>query len=230
MRSRITVMETKEDLKTLAKALNPVIGYYDPLNLADSNFWGQGDEATIGWLRESEIKHGRIAMFGFVGYIAHENGLRWGFDDALGAVPGGLSAPATWDAIPEIAKLQIVLFVGLMELWRENKLVLAEDGEKHYMRGGKPGYFPTFKMLPHPVPFNLFDPFNNAKNRSPERKAKGLVAEINNGRLAMLGLFGFVSEATVPGSVPALTGLIQPYSGDVMQPFANNVFTNPSWF
>ena len=49
----------------------------------------------------------------------------------------------------------------------------------------------------------------------------------HNGRL---GLFGFVSEATVPGSVPALTGLIQPYSGDVMQPFANNVFTNPSWF
>ena len=36
----------------------------------------------------------------------------------------------------------------------------------------------------------------------------------------MIGLFGFISEATVPGSVPALTGKILPYSGDVMVPFA----------
>jgi len=43
-----------------------------------------------------------------------------------------------------------------MEIWRENKAVLEGDGEKHYMSGGKPGYFPSFKMLPHPVPFNLF--------------------------------------------------------------------------
>ena len=27
-----------------------------------------------------------------------------------------------WDAIPEIAKWQIVLFVGLMDIWRESKV------------------------------------------------------------------------------------------------------------
>ena len=53
------------------------------------------------------------------------------------------------------------------------------------MRGGKPGYYPTFDNLPHPTPFNLFDPFKLSKNASPEKKAKGLLAEINNGRLAM---------------------------------------------
>jgi len=39
----------------------------------------------------------------------------------------------------------------------------------------------------------------------------------------MIGIFGFISEATVPGSVPGLTGLVKPYDGDVMAPFAGNL-------
>ena len=216
-------METKAELVDLAKQLNPVIGYWDPLKLADSNFWNQGEEFTIGWLRESEVKHGRIAMFGFIGYIVHENGIRTP-DGIANLVSTDLSAPAVWDAIPEIGKWQIVLFVGLMDIWRESKVTLAGDGQKHYTKGGKIGYFPTFKMLPHPVPFDLFRPFGPSFRSSEEEKAKGRIAEINNGRLAMLGLFGFLSEATVPGSVPALTGLVKPYTGEVMAPFASNVF------
>ena len=89
------------------------------------------------------------------------------------------------------------------------------------MRGGKPGYFPTFAQLPHPVPFNLFDPFGLSKNASPEKKAKGLLAEVNNGRLAQIGIMGFVSESHLPGSVPALTGLVKSCGDlDVMAPFA----------
>merc|ERR1719393_408121 len=129
-RSHGAVMETKAELEALAMELNPLVGYWDPLKLADGNFWGQGEEATIGWLRESEIKHGRIAMFGFVGFIVHANGLRTPFDPIASSVPTDLSGPAVWDAIPEIAKLQIILFVGLMDIWRENKAVLAGDGEK----------------------------------------------------------------------------------------------------
>ena len=67
---------------------------------------------------------------------------------------------------------------------------------------GKPGYFPTFDQLPHPVPFNLFDPFKLSKNKTPEQKAKGLITEINNGRLAMIGLFG---ESPHPTPTPTLT-------------------------
>merc|ERR1711998_23669 len=163
-----------EGLKAQAKSLNPVVGFWDPLNLSGGEFWGDSNAATIGFLREAEIKHGRVAMAGFVGFF---------------------------------------------EFWRENSYVLKEDGETHYMRGGKPGYFPTFDQLPHPGPFNLFDPFKFSKNASPEKKKAGLLKEINNGRLAQIGLFGFISEAKVPGSVPALTGLVQPYDGDVMAPF-----------
>jgi len=93
------------------------------------------------------------------------------------------------------------------------------------MSGGKPGYFPSFDMLPHPVPFNLFDPFGNSASRDEAAKAKGRLAEINNGRLAMIGLFGFLSEASVPGSVPLLKGVVPAYGGQVMAPFTENIWS-----
>lgn len=47
---------TKSDLETIAEKANPVVKFYDPLNLAEADFYGMGSEATIGFLRQSEIK------------------------------------------------------------------------------------------------------------------------------------------------------------------------------
>ena len=49
-------METSEDLAVLAKKCNPIVGYFDPLGLSEQSFWNTTPEATIGFLRESEIK------------------------------------------------------------------------------------------------------------------------------------------------------------------------------
>jgi hypothetical protein len=234
-------MDAFSDLKAQAMDLNPVVGYFDPLSLAEGEFWGQSQTATIGWLRHSEMKHGRIAMAGFVGYIVHENGIRWpvALSTSLPDYSSfeGLSAPAVWDALPTAAKAQIIVVIGFFEFWSENRYVLESDGQTHYMRGGKPGYFPTFQEAPHPMPFNLFDPFGYTKNLSPEQKARKLNIEINNGRLAMLGLMSFISEAKVPGSVPLLNGLIKKYDGQVMIPFGENErfpvigsFADPNYF
>ena len=217
-------MATKADLEKLAAELNPVIKFFDPLNLSEQEFWGDSNEATVAFLRQSEIKHGRIAMFAFVGYCVQANGIHWPWRMTLegDAFPSMASPAEQWDAIPEAAKWQIILTIGFFEFWRENAYVLSSEGQSHYMRGGKPGYFPSFDQLPHPVPFNLFDPFKLSKGKSEAAKASGLVKEINNGRLAMIGIMGFLAEAKVPGSVPALSGLIKPYSGEVMAPFDAN--------
>jgi hypothetical protein len=164
-------------------------------------------------------------MAAFVGYCVQSNThFPWkltgeiSFDDIAAA--GG--PPDQWDALPTNAKLQIILFIGFLEFWSENNYVLASSGQTHYMRGGKPGAFPSLKKeIPHPIPFELFDPFNLQKNKSDEWKAEKLRTEINNGRLAMLGIMAFLAESKVPGSVPALGSLnIAPYSGEVMAPFS----------
>merc|ERR1712083_380801 len=160
-------METLDGLIELAEENPGPFGYWDPLKLAEKEFWGESNEATIGFLRHAEIKHGRVAMAGFVGYCIHENGIRWPFP-LSSSLPDyssfeGLSAPAVWDATPQASRLQILVAVGFFEFGSEWNYVLEQDGTSHYMRGGKPGYFPTFKEIPHPVPFNLFDPFGFTK-------------------------------------------------------------------
>ena len=235
-----------------------------------------GQEASIGFLRQAEIKHGRVAMAAFVGYIVQSNGIYWPWAlTTSGITHADISAagspPAQWDALPTAAKVQILLFIGalrcsiltvgggghhepargsclaastaaltgaskaelrvfpfrvrastgFLETCSESTYILEQSGTSHYMKGGVPGKFPSIKgIFPHPIPFDLFDPFGLSKNKSAEAKEKGLRTEINNGRLAQLGIMAFVAEAKVPGSVPFLTGKIAPYSGEIMAPFS----------
>jgi len=224
------VMETVEDLKALSAKLNPAVGYWNPLSLGETSLGAAYDtDAAIGFLRHAEIKHGRVAMAAFVGFVVQSNvHFPWaltleGITHADIAAAGGPAAQ--WDALPTAAKLQIFGLIFLLELWGESKSALEAAGQKHYMRGGKPGYYPTFELFTdvvHPLPLNtLWDPFGFTKKMTPERKEKALLAEINNGRLAQIGIIGMCSASKgliVPGldSIPGIT----PYSGEYMAPFS----------
>ena len=76
------------------------------------------------------------------------------------------------------------------------------------------------------MPVDLYDPAGLWGDMSAEKSKRGLAVEINNGRAAMLGIFGFMSASKVPGSVPVLT-FIPPYDGNYMIPFEGN-FHMPS--
>ena len=198
---------------------------------------GTTSEESIGFLRHAEIKHGRVAMAAFVGFCVQANGIHfpWNLQAPLGAVNSGIPTISfgdisaaggpgdQWDALPTAAKLQIIGAIGFLEMCGEASVLLEMDGQQHYVRGGKPGYFPKIKdKMPHPIPLEFFDPLGLQKKMTPEQKEKSLLAEINNGRLAMLGTFGLVS-ASKGLIVPGLDSLgLKQYAGEPMAPFSGN--------
>ena len=142
----------------------------------------------------------------------------------------GALAPSTrvearqrrWDNIPLIGKLQILVFVGMLESYGEGAGQPA--GYVHYTKGGLPGFFPDIAGRIGPFPIgniNLYKPFDIFPEQSEEEKTRGRQVEINNGRLAMLGLMSLLTESNGL-IVPPLDGIegFPKYAGNVMIPFS----------
>ena len=229
-----TALNSKAELEALAMsntdALGQSMGFWDPLGLADGDFWGLGNEGTIGYLRHAEIKHGRVAMAGFLGFIAQCTPLVNG-EHAAAPYRGyvaGVTPQEQWDNIPQAGKLQIFALVGMLESYGEG--AGFPEGYVHYAKGGMPGYYPPIGGTAGfgQVTFDLYKPFPIFPEQTDAEKERGRRVEINNGRLAMLGLFSLLSESAVPGSVPALDGFADfpKYAGNVMIPFSNDF----SWY
>ena len=221
-----TALNSKAELEALAMsntdALGQSMGFWDPLGLADGDFWGLGNEGTIGYLRHAEIKHGRVAMAGFLGFIAQCTPLVNG-EHAAAPYRGyvaGVTPQEQWDNIPQAGKLQIIAFVGMLESYGEG--AGNPDGYTHYTKGGLPGFYPSIKGKgAGQITFDLYKPFPIFPEQSEAQKERGRRVEVNNGRAAMLGLMSLLSASAVPGSVPALSGIegFPQYSGNVMIPF-----------
>ena len=164
-------METKADLEKLATDLCPLIGFWDPLELSSADFWGQGEEATIGWLRESEIKHGRISMLAVWGYIATGTGWRLPGMEEVGT---GFKAFENLDKLPFEARgvFPLTLFTMIM---LEFSVMQDFAGTAEFPGDLRNGV----------VDFG-WDNFDEAT------KLKKRNIEINNGRAAMMGILGLM--------------------------------------
>ena len=140
---------------------------------------------TLGWYRAAEIKHGRVAMLAFTGFVVQSMG---GGMIPFGAA--GARAPLSAKPFEALGQLggagliQIVLTIGFIELY-------SETIKPHYTKGGTPGYLPII------APSGLAGDVDlRAANK-----------ELKNGRLAMIGMMGFFAAAAIPGSVPFLAGV-----------------------
>jgi Chlorophyll A-B binding protein len=150
---------------------------FDPLGFASS-------EKTLFWMRDAEIKHGRLAMLAAVGWplseLWHKN---------IASVFGLPSILAANDRAPSI------LNGGLQNTWAFGMLMMSiifagylegkamNDGNIFWGAEKPAGYIPgDYK----------FDPLNliNAKGN----KNAMLSAEIKNGRLAMIAITAFVFQ------------------------------------
>jgi len=157
------------------------LGYWDPLGLGKAK-----PEKFARW-RAVEIKHGRIAMAATTGYIVQEC-LRWpGYLSSSAGVkfadlPNGIKGFA---AIPPLGKLQILLFIGLMEVatWP-------------FYDFSNP-WRPTVRT--DKAPGDVAGDFWVRYSDADEKNTK-LNIELNNGRAAMMGATGMLMHDHLVGS------------------------------
>merc|ERR1719408_247033 len=151
------------------------LGVWDPLGLIGN------DAVKYRRWQEMEIKHGRFSMLAFVHVILTEAGIRWpGYlsfaeDIKFSDMPGGTLA--SWAALPNLAWIQIVLIVALLD-----NSVLAQDPAK------APGDVIPFFWVRYPD----VEGFSGKEFK--------LNAERNNGRAAMMGISGMLIHESLTGN------------------------------
>ncbi len=142
----------------------PPVGYWDPLGLASD-----GDAETFARRRAVELKHGRVAMAAVTGYLIQEVARLPGTIDLDGttfnSIPNGVAALG---AVPLFGWVQIFLSIGYWEIkgWEQE-----DDAE--------PGTFGTGYL---------------GKALEGDEKVEKLTKEIQNGRLAMLGIMELLTH------------------------------------
>ena len=131
-------------------------------------------------------------MAATVGWIINEAGVVFPGDIATGVPFASLGKGVTaWANVPDAGKLQMLLAIGAIE-------TASEFQKPHYMSGGRLG------SIPGPFGLRLWDPIGSMSAMDDATKATKRQMELNNGRLAMIGVASFISASYIDGSVPAL--------------------------
>jgi len=171
------------------------------------------DDTKYRRWQELEIKHGRIAMLATVHVLVTTFGIKWPYINlAIGStglsefdsplaftdIPGGTWA--SWAGIPAFGWAQIVCLVALLD-----NTIFAQDPEKE-PGNVVPDQLPWVRYddsTPYEAPLGGLWPFPGSSGGSymfPSEKAYKLSVERNNGRAAMLGIFGMMFHEALTGN------------------------------
>ena len=168
------------------------LGVTEPLGVFDPLGWLESEPEAFERRRAVERKHGRIAMAAVTGVIVHNNHIV--FDGYLSPsndlkfadVPTGMAGIA---AVPTAGLAQIFLFIALLELaWLPASKYDGDYGV---------GWF-------------------GREITDPEEKARKLNVELNNGRAAMMGIFGNMVAEQLTGQT-----MYEQYAAGHVSPFGD---------
>jgi hypothetical protein len=161
---------------------------WDPWSLTE--LWKvSANNPDVAWLREAELKHGRLSMLAFAGILATNGGLH---------LPGEFWTDSDWTSAlgSTFAKnpsgmLQIVAAIGVIEGTSSKGLFDLWLGNTATREPGNIGFDPLKLMPPTKVAAD-----------------KMRLKELKNGRMAMIAVAGFAANHFIPGSVPGLQGFL----------------------
>lgn len=152
------------DLSNELGAMTP-LGFFDPLGIVKD-----GDKANFDRLRWVELKHGRVAMLGVVGYLVTYAGVRFpGAED----IPAGWAA---WQALPAGVLVQMAFTWGVMEAFNRDASDIHEDAPGSEFPGDFRNGFLDFGW----------------NGQSDDWKMRKRTIELNQGRAAQMGMLGLM--------------------------------------
>jgi len=137
---------------------------FDPIGISDQL-------ADLKYVRAAELKHGRVAMLAFLGWVVQQ------FIQLPGEMHAQINPFKAVASVPLAAHAQILGFCAIIELASIDDLYTSDK------------------------PWDLgFDPMNFSKNKSPAEMEKLQLQELKNGRLAMIAMIGLFTQTAIFGN------------------------------
>lgn len=168
-------MTPAQYLATMPGQLAPM-GFFDP-----AGFTNDKSISEIKRYREAEVTHGRVAMLAVLGFLVGEN-----FGPLFDGNINGVAINQFWD-VPKFFWAYLAIAIGATEFNR------ARIGWV------EPGPDSLFAIRESYTPGDIgFDPLG-LKPEDPEELKTMQTKELQNGRVAMIAIAGFVAQELVNG-------------------------------